>query len=46
MSSIFITLALIAVAIFAAGYVTAKLVHSHRRLRQRLRQALHDAIQR
>lgn len=46
MSDIAITLILVAVAIFAAGYITAKVTNNHRRLRQRIRQALHDAIRR
>lgn len=44
MSDITITLILIAIIIFGAGYVTARIIASHRRLHERLRQALRDAV--
>lgn len=44
MSDITITLILISVVIFGAGYITARIIASHRRLHERLRQALRDAV--
>jgi hypothetical protein len=46
MPSISIVLILLGLAIFAAGYVTARLVANHRCTRDRLRQALRGAINR
>lgn len=44
MSDITITLILIAIIIFGAGYVTARIIASHRRLQDRVRQALRNAV--
>lgn len=46
MSSIFITLILIGLVIFAAGVIAAQWYANHKQLRDRLRQALRDAVKR
>lgn len=46
MSDIAITLILTGCLIFAAGYITARIIASHRRLQDRLRQALRGATKR